>query len=157
MLHYTIGRLYDRVDHSEVAETALRQCLKLSPWYEQSKEVFFRLGCMYRQMKKYERAFFCMNKAVSDGNGDGFFDISVIWFELGVVAKILRKGPEAEAGFANSGLDPKEGTSWHYAGNDYLGKLEYLKAFRCFRMHIKHPPAFTRAVVRWLLPAAPGS
>lgn len=32
-----------------------------------------------------------------------------------------------------------------------------LEAFRCFRMHIKHPPAFTRAVVRWLLPAAPGS
>ena len=29
-----------------------------------------------------------------------------------------RKDPEAEAAFANSGLDPDEGTSWHYAGNE---------------------------------------
>ena len=31
------------------------------------QEVFFRLGCLYRQMQKYERAFFCLNKAVTDG------------------------------------------------------------------------------------------
>ena len=30
-----------------------------------------------------------------------------------------------------------------------------LEAFRCFRMHIAHPPTFTRAVVRWLLPEKP--
>lgn len=85
MLHYTIGRLYDRVDQREVAEPALRQCLKLSPWYPESREVFFRLGCMYREMRKYERAFYCINKAVTDGNGEGFFDLSVIWLELGTV------------------------------------------------------------------------
>ena len=140
MLHYTIGRLYDRVDQREVAEPALRQCLKLSPWYPESREVFFRLGCMYREMRKYERAFYCINKAVTDGNGEGFFDLSVIWLELGTVARLLNKRAEADAAFANSGLDPDEGTSWHYAGNDYLGKLEYLKAFRCFRKAVALDP-----------------
>ncbi len=140
MLHYTIGRLYDRVDQREVSEPALRQCLKLSPWYPESREVFFRLGCMYREMRKYERAFYCLNKAVTDGNGEGFFDLSVIWLELGTVARLLNKRAEAEAAFANSGLDPDAGTSWHYAGNDYLGKLEYLKAFRCFRKAVALEP-----------------
>jgi hypothetical protein len=73
-----------------VAEPALRQCLKLSPWYPESSEVFFRLGCMYREMRKYERAFYCINKAVTDGNGEGFFDLSVIWLELGTVARLLK-------------------------------------------------------------------
>lgn len=140
MLHYTIGRLYDRVDQREVSEPALRQCLKLSPWYPESREVFFRLGCMYREMRKYERAFYCLNKAVTDGNGEGFFDLSVIWLELGTVARLLNKRAEAEAAFANSGLDPDVGASWHYAGNDYLGKLEYLKAFRCFRKAVALDP-----------------
>ena len=140
MLHYTIGRLYDRVDQRQVSEPALRQCLKLSPWYPESREVFFRLGCMYREMRKYERAFYCMNKAVTDGNGEGFFDLSVIWLELGVVARLINKRAEAEAAFANSGLDPDEGAAWHYAGNDYLGKLEYLKAFRCFRKAVALDP-----------------
>jgi tetratricopeptide (TPR) repeat protein len=133
MLHYTVGRLYDRVDQQDVAEHALRECLKLSPWYPESREVFFRLGCMYREMKKYQRAFYCLNKAVADGNGSGYFDLSVMWLELGVVARLLHKQEEAEAAFANAGLDPTLGTTWHYAGNDYLGKLEYLKAFRCYR------------------------
>lgn len=140
MLHYTTGRLYDRVDQTDVAELALRECLKLSPWYPESREVFFRLGCMYREMSKYERAFYCLSKAVTDGNGSGFFDISVIWLELGTVARLLHKNKEANAAFANAGLDPDLGTSWHYAGNEYLGKLEYIKAFRCFRKAVALDP-----------------
>ena len=77
---------------------------------------------------------------MTDGNGEGFFDLSVIWFELGVVARILRKEPEAAAAFANAGLDPEEGGSWHYAGQEYLSKLEYIKAFRCFRKAVALDP-----------------
>jgi len=132
-LFYGLGVLYDRIDNREIAEQSLRQCIKLSPFYTHSREVYFRLGSIYRDLEKYERAYYCLHKALTDGNGEGLVSPGASWLELGVVCRLLAKDDEAEAAFANAGLDPDNGETWLVVGYEYLEKGEQAKAFRAFR------------------------
>jgi hypothetical protein len=82
--------------------------------------------------------------------------------EYGEHAELRRFNCEIDARFVRAPKLPKSSKvdpARHAAMLEHGAALidRPLDAFRCFRMHIAYPPTFTRAIVRWLLPEAPGS
>lgn len=80
--------------------------------------------------------------------------------EHGEYAELRRFAGEVEGRFvrslslpASAGVDAERHLALLEHGASLVGRP--LDAFRCYRMHIAYPPAYTRAVVRWLLPEKP--
>lgn len=53
-LWYGIGILYDRYGSLEHAEEAFSAVMKMDPQFEKSSEVYFRLGIIYKQQRKFD-------------------------------------------------------------------------------------------------------
>lgn len=55
-LWYGIGILYDRYGSLEHAEEAFSQVMRMAPDFEKANEIYFRLGIIYKQQKKYQQS-----------------------------------------------------------------------------------------------------
>jgi tetratricopeptide (TPR) repeat protein len=55
-LWYGIGILYDRYGSYEHAEDAFSAVIEMEPKFEKANEIYFRLGIIYKQEKKYENS-----------------------------------------------------------------------------------------------------
>jgi tetratricopeptide (TPR) repeat protein len=55
-LWYGIGILYDRYGSLEHAEEAFSQVMLMAPAFEKANEIYFRLGIIYKQQKKYQQS-----------------------------------------------------------------------------------------------------
>jgi len=53
-LWYGIGILYDRYGSLEHAEEAFSAVMKMDPQFEKASEVYFRLGIIYKQQRKFD-------------------------------------------------------------------------------------------------------
>ncbi|OLL21705.1 General transcriptional corepressor ssn6 [Neolecta irregularis DAH-3] len=55
-LWYGIGILYDRYGSYDHAEEAFSQVLRMEPNFEKGNEIYFRLGIIYKQQRKFQQA-----------------------------------------------------------------------------------------------------
>ena len=53
-LWYGIGILYDRYGSLEHAEEAFSAVMRMDPQFEKSNEIYFRLGIIYKQQRKFD-------------------------------------------------------------------------------------------------------
>ena len=55
-LWYGIGILYDRYGSLEHAEEAFRHVMTMQSDFEKANEIYFRLGIIYKQQRKYQES-----------------------------------------------------------------------------------------------------
>ncbi len=85
---YGIGILYERYTSLDNAEEAFTSVLKMSPGFEKSNEIHFRLGIIYKQQNKYEQSLECFGHILQ--NPPHPLTEADIWFQIGHVYELKK-------------------------------------------------------------------
>lgn len=67
----------------EHAEEAFSAVMKMDPYFEKANEIYFRLGIIYKQQRKYDESLQCLQYVLQ--NPPKPLTESDIWFQTGYV------------------------------------------------------------------------
>ncbi|KAI9254721.1 hypothetical protein EDC94DRAFT_636361 [Helicostylum pulchrum] len=144
-LWYGIGILYDRYGSLEHAEEAFSAVMKMDAHFEKSNEIYFRLGIIYKQQRKFDLSLQCFQyeaakesyEHVLNENPDHakvlqqlgwlYHQQDTSFFSQPLAVQFLNKSLK---------IDSNDAQSWYLLGRCYMVDQNYNKAYESYQQAV---------------------
>jgi tetratricopeptide (TPR) repeat protein len=128
----SVGLLQEKLGNAEEAEKSFLKSLELQENYSTAN----RLGIFYYKQKKYEKAIFYYQKAISLSEKD-----AVLWGNLGLAFEDQGNLQEAENAYLRAAdLNEIDGSSHNRLGLFYYNQKDYTKAITWYKLALEKQP-----------------
>ncbi|KAJ1340665.1 hypothetical protein BSLG_004759 [Batrachochytrium salamandrivorans] len=141
-LWYGIGILYDRYGSFELAEEAFSAVIRMDPTFEKANEIYFRLGIIYKQERKFDLSLDFMSardayeKVLSENPKHAKVLQQLGWLFHQSGTPFCSQDRAISCLKQSLDSDPSDAQTWYLLGRCYMAQQKYNEAYDAYQQAV---------------------